>query len=297
MFAIHEIEMENQRSVFPRLFYFLAKQVSDACGRGGEGAVREAVRSFAAERGKKLRQAHRTAGLKQNVKSYQLASDTLVDTRRREKYLALNEEVCLKEVYTCPYAGIWLQYGGWEIGKWYCEEMEKARFEAYTNGAGQMHLSQMLTEERNNHCRFSMYYREANISPEEAKESFTENKHTPADTAEIDEHFYLSDGNICLMLYYKMYAAAVSHFGGTGHCAVAEGLKRFSDDAVATMRSQAKRTLHPFNAGFAGKNFPLPLELSALPEAFDASQTEANALLEKHMLSRIRRELDTSDMN
>ena len=284
MFTIYEIEQENQQSVFPRLFYFLAKNIVATCGRGGEGAVREAVRDLGAKHGRELRGAHRNAGLKQNVKCYQCASDEATDTRKRQCVSILDEEVCVKEVYTCPWADIWQRYRCSEIGRWYCEEFEKAKFEAYTGGKGQMHLSQLLTEERNNHCRLAMYYRKANLTEKEAAEVFTENRHTPAREDDRTERFYRPAGELCRELYYAMYDAAARKFGDEGRCAVAAGLREFAADAITVLRDQARRTLHHCDAAFAKANFPLALENSgSTPE-----QAEADRMLERLLLFPMR---------
>ena len=286
MFAIHEIEMENTKSVFPRLFYFLAKNIAETCGRGGEGAVRAGVRAFATDRGRNLKQAHRTSGKLTNVKTYQCAPDQPRDTRQREKILQLHEEVCLKEVYTCPYADEWGRYNACDIGQWFCEEFEKARFEAYTEGVGQMHLSQSLTENRNNHCRLAMYYRKANISQAAAEEAFSEDRFQPAKESDWCEDFWLTESERCLGLYRSLYSAAVTSFGELGRCAVVAGLKEFAEDALQVMASQAKRTLRPCDVAFAEKNFPLDLV------AGGNNPDDAAALLEKHVLAVIRKKLD-----
>lgn len=291
MFTIDEIEQENRQSVFPRLFFFLAKNLTAVCGRGGEGAIREAVRETATKRGRKLKAAHRGAGQKQNVKSYQCASDEAADTRKRQRISTLNEEVCVKEIYTCPWADIWQQYRCGEIGRWFCEEFEKAKFEAYTGGKGQTHLSQLLTEERNNHCRLAMYYRRANIAPEEAQEVFTEDRHTAAGEADRTDRFCRPDGDLCLAFYRALYAAAARKFGEEGRCAVAAGLREFAADAMAVLRDQARRTLRSCDIAFAEKNFPLDLtDAGSCPE-----QAEADRLLEKLVLSPMRAALEQRD--
>ena len=293
MFTISEIERENQQSVFPRLFFFLAKNIRDACGRGGEGAVREAVREFAAKRGAQLKEAHRAAGCKQNVKSYQCASDELPDGRRQQTFQILNEEVCVKNIYTCPWANIWRQYPCGEIPRWFCEEYEKGKFQAYTLGKGQLHLSQLLPDPRNNHCRLAMYYRRANLSEEEARECFTEDRTSPAGQGDHTDTFSRPAGAFCLDFYRELYAVVSRRFGGEGRCALAAGLREFSRDAVRVLRSHARRTLHPCDQAFAKKNFPFPLEAGAF--TFAPEEKDAFQMLEGMALSPIRSSLEHRD--
>ena len=111
MFTIHEIETENKLSVFPRFYAALASSIRSVCGDRGEGAVRQAIRLYAARQAGALCSAHKAAGVKQNVKSYQCAGDCMIDSRERSYYQQLCEEVCIKEIYTCPFVQIWRQDG------------------------------------------------------------------------------------------------------------------------------------------------------------------------------------------
>ena len=69
MFTIHEIETENKLSVFPRFYAALASSIRSVCGDRGEGAVRQAIRLYAARQAGALCSAHKAAGVKQNLKS------------------------------------------------------------------------------------------------------------------------------------------------------------------------------------------------------------------------------------
>ena len=292
MFTINEIERENQQSVFPRFFFFLAKSIRDVCGRSGEGAVREAVREFAAKRGVALRETHRSAGRKQNVQSYQCASDEIPDGRRQQVFQILNEEVCVKDIHSCPWANLWRQYPCGEIPRWFCEEYEKGKFEAYTIGKGQIHLSQLLPEPRNNHCRLAMYFRKANLSEEEGRECFSEDRTSPADPEDRTEAFYRSTGAFCLDFYRELYAVVSQRFGEEGLCAVAAGLKEFSQDAIRVLRDQAKRTLRPCDRNFAEKNFPFALEDRKPFSVFGPEEAAAGQMLEGMLLSPVRAALE-----
>lgn len=89
MFTIYEIERENQRSVFPRLFFFLAKNIVATCGRGGEGAVREAVRNLGAKCGKELREAHR----EQKKDTLPAVTNLNLEGNPRTKHLLIGTEI------------------------------------------------------------------------------------------------------------------------------------------------------------------------------------------------------------
>lgn len=61
MFTIHEIETENKLSVFPRFYAALASSIRSVCGDRGEGAVRQAIRLYAARQAGALCSAHKAA--------------------------------------------------------------------------------------------------------------------------------------------------------------------------------------------------------------------------------------------
>lgn len=293
MFTMNEIEDENKNSVFPRLFYFLAESLSSACGNAGESTVREAIRRYAAGSGTRLKEEHQKMGRKKNVKSYYCASDVPKDSRKRETILCLNEEVGLKEVYTCPYADIWKQYGASDIGNWFCEEYEKAKFEAYTERYGQAHLSSRLTCDKENHCRFSLYFRMANIPLEEAGSCFTEERHEAAVAEDYDNRFFMTSAKQCLMLYHTFYETTAERLGYDGICAIAQGLKALAHDVIAVMQTQAKHTLCRCDEEFAKRNFPLPLQITAKIYVEDQRHKDANAILQKHLLNPVYKKLES----
>lgn len=292
MFTIHEIETENKLSVFPRFYAALASSIRSVCGDRGEGAVRQAIRLYAARQAGALCSAHKAAGVKQNVKSYQCAGDCMIDSRERSHYQQLCEEVCIKEIYTCPFVQIWRQDGTCDVGRWYCEEYEKAKFEAYTHGLGQLHLSELLTEPRHNSCRFAMYYRLSNLSPAAAADAFTENRHAPAKVAEWTDQFRQTPGQQCLQLVRAMYDACGEEACGDGRRALAEGLRRFTASTLENLRSQAVRTLHACDGAFAARNFALPLDKK---NSIYDENTEADRMLAAYVLRPMRRALGMED--
>lgn len=293
MFTYQEIETENQKSVFPRLYANLAASVHSVCGSDGERAVRKAIRVYAQREGLALQAEHRKAGRKQNTRSYQCASDQMPDSRARIHWQELHEEVCIKEVYTCPFAQLWHLENANTVGRWYCEEYEKAKFEAYTNGLGQMHLSALLMEPRNNNCRFAMYYRLANLPPEMATDVFSEDRHRETVPEDWTDQFWHSPGWQCASLYYSFFDTCSELLGENGVRALALGLKVFADASLSAMRSQAVRTLHPCNAAFAEKNFSMPLDIhSELYQPAEETKQCANALLDSCALRVLRDGLD-----
>lgn len=293
MFTINEIAIENKRSFFPRIHYFLSRNLESVCGRKGEGIARAAVRNYAAACGDELRCMHEADGVKTNARSYYLASDKERDTRERGKCLFLDQEVCINEVYTCPYADIWDRYGASDYGIWFCEEFEKAKFESYTKGVGQMHLSSNMTEKRFNECRFAIYFRKANITEAEAAKCFDEDIRKHSETEAFSDKYYQDEGKQCFGLLCHYLAAAIDKCGEEGVCAVVAGLKELRKDAVDVLADQSVRTLRALDGTFAAENFPLPLDAgsdlykSSVCGVSDETAARAAELLERHLLTPI----------
>ena len=292
MFTISEIEIENKNDIFPKMYLFLARNIAITCGRGGEGAVREALRCYGAACGLALKKKHQEKNQKLNIKSYYCSSDLSIDTRKRENILRLNEEVCLKEIYTCPYADIWKRYEASSIGNWFCEEYEKAKFEAYTDGSGQAHLSSRLTCNTENNCRFSMYYRRANLSPKEAEKCFTNEIYKEAEITDYNDMFYISEAEKCLELYYAIFESAHKRFDHEGICAVANGLRALTEDLITTLRTQAAHTLHCYNSEFVKNNFSLPLLITDPIYIIVSQNTKAISILQNNLLDPIQKSLE-----
>ena len=94
------------------------------------------------------------------------------DPRVRGQEIFDEEDRQIWEIYTCPLADYWNRRDGGKLGSFYCEEYQYARLLAYTENVGQLNLSKELTCPRDNFCRFSLFFREANMSRERAKEAF-----------------------------------------------------------------------------------------------------------------------------
>ena len=294
MFTLNEIETENQSDFFPRLFIFLARSIFSTCGHGGEGAVRESVRQFGAERGLLLRDKHIDAGIKTNVKSFYCVSDSACDFRMRSNMLRLNEEVCLREIYTCPYADLWGHYNACDIGLWFCEEYERSMFLAYTSGKGQAHLSARLTCPRENHCRFSMYYRKANVDPVIIERCFSYNITEDARTSEYDDRFHLTIGESCARLYFSILDVTQKRFGNEGECAVANGLRELAAEEARVLQRQARHTLNRCDEEYVIRNFPI--SLCATDESFltNCKNDAAIHLLQINLLDPLKKLLGLS---
>lgn len=288
MYNIKELALSHQQDVLSLLYIHLAASIADNCGRHGEGAVREAVRRFARDRGCELAQKHRSQGIKTNLKNlYNRGYDLIDDPRTRRAVLRDGQDIRLWEVYTCPMAELWSKAGKSNIGMWYCEECQRSLIDGYTNGKGQTNLSMMLTCSEDNHCRFSVYYRAANTDGEQRRQSFEdkpgENRLPPEDSIS----FKAAMNVLCIKLCYYMVEISKEYFGDEGLCAVAQGLKSLASELAAIIRKNADATGSLLNAGYIEENFPLSLDSSteALWRKYGAN--EARHLVQLHLLDAV----------
>ena len=262
MYNIDEIKVQNQQDCWSMMYMYIARGIMDVCGRAGEGVIREAVRRYGMDRGAAMKERLEKAGFKTNLKTlFTIGSDCTVDPRFRENLLREDEQVRLWEVYTCPLADFWKEYGEEDLGHYFCEQCTHACVKAFTDGKAQTNLSKKLTH-GNNFCRFSVYYRPANLDPDKRGASF----------AEFDPGYQEPDPSVLkpveakasinlnmLKLYYYLLEVATERFGNEGASAVAQGLQGFAEDCAEMMKVKAEHTLKQPDAEFLGLNFPMAL--------------------------------------
>lgn len=294
MYTYTDIKLQNQQDAFSAMYLCIARSITDLCGRRtGERVLREACRRAGRASGLKQRQRLRRAGVKTNLHNlYHCGQDFVEDPRVRGQEIFDEEDRQIWEVYTCPLADFWNRRGGGKLGSFYCEEYQYARVLAYTEGVGQLNLSKELTCPRDNFCRFSLYFREANMSRERAKESFAhcDPGYEPPKDLPADVSFGEGIRDMTISIYSYILETAEEICGHEGVCAVAEGLKQWTQEAISAMRVQAEHTLCPLDADFAAKNFPLALDASGDP-AWEPYGDQARDLMQRLVLTPIAAEL------
>lgn len=288
MYNIKELALSHQQDVLSLLYINLAASIADNCGRHGEGAVREAVRRFARDRGLELAQKHRSLGIKTNLKSlYNMGYDLIDDPRTRRALLHEEQDARLWEIYTCPMAELWGKVGKSNIGMWYCEECQRSLIDGYTNGKGQTNLSMMLTCPEDNHCRFSVYYRAANTDAEQKQQSFEDKPVENILPSEDSISFKAGMNAICIKLCYYMVEVSKEYFGAEGLCAVAQGLRSLASELAARIRKNADATGSLLNAEYIKENFPLSLDSSKDTLWSKYGANEARHLVQLHLLDAV----------
>ena len=275
------------------LYLHLARSLSECCGRGAEGAVREAVRRMGREWGSEIRKKHVDAGLKTNLRSlYNEGLEYRTDPRMCEDLIAESEEVRLWEVRTCPLADLWNKAGAGDRGLWYCEEFQRGLLSGYTDGRGQMNQSTFLTCRRDNHCRFSAYLRPANLEGSRRRESFAFPGEAPSTPTPLKEADFGEGIRVqFIRLYHSLLAVAKERHGDEGVRAVALGLRRLADELAPTMRRHAEHTLNPCDGAFMKLNFPIALDTSEDDLWRQYGENDAPQLMQINLLDRLKKQL------
>lgn len=291
MYTYTDIKLQNQQDAFSAMFLYVSRNILRLCGeRTGEGVVREAVRRAGRASGRRQMERLRAAGVKTNLYNlFSCGRDFTEDPRMREKAVFDEEDRQIWEVYTCPLADFWNRRGGGKLGSFYCEEYQYARVLAFTEGVGQLNLSKELTCPRDNFCRFSLYFREANMTPQRAKETFAHCDPGYQAPAELpaDAAFGAGVRDMTISIYCHLVEVARERCGREGVCAVAEGLKEWSAQALEALHTQAVHTLCPLDHTFAEKNFPLPLHIGEEEAWAPYPDPEARKMMQNLVLDPI----------
>jgi hypothetical protein len=141
--------------LYSLLYIFMAKEFIDSFGKEGEEALRKAIRNYAHERGKRLRERHEAQGLPITVKTLFEHYDLPPDSRFRRNPIELTDHTRYSETLVCPYAEIWAELGLSHLGLIYCMEFHQAMWEAYIPDII-VELPKTLTK-GNEKCRFEVY--------------------------------------------------------------------------------------------------------------------------------------------
>ncbi|MCD8370152.1 MAG: L-2-amino-thiazoline-4-carboxylic acid hydrolase [Clostridiales bacterium] len=290
MYTYADIKLQNKQDAFSAMFMYVSRSILTLCGvRTGEGIIREAVRRAGRASGRRQLERFQETGVKANLHQlYHSGLDYVEDPRVRSREIFDEEDRQIWEVYTCPLADFWNRHGEGKLGSFYCEEYQYARILAYTEGKGQLNLSNVLTCPRDNFCRFSAYFREANMTPERAKETFA-HCDPGYQEPETPENVSFDEGirNMTISVYCHLLETARERCGQEGVCAVAEGLKHWAAQAIEAMQIQALHTLKPLDAEFVEKNFPLSLDAASDPGCQICSDPVARELMQSLVLTPI----------
>ncbi len=277
MYNFNEIKQQNMQDAFSEMYRCLAESIMDRLGdMPGETVLREGIRRAGRDSGRRMLERVRSNGLSTNLKNLYAegVTDRVDDPRVRGAVIVDEDDRRIWEIYSCPMAHLWNTNGASRAGSFFCEEFEYARVLAYTEGKGQLNLSNTLTCKRDDFCLFAAFFREANMTPERAEESREKTREKSREKSFMESgkksgtespaaafspvSFEESIRRLTASVYYYILEAAEDLYGEAGVSAVAEGLRKWGSSAVKALGIQAEHTLKPMDAVFVRKNFPVP---------------------------------------
>lgn len=302
MYNLDEIKLQNQQDCFSRMYMELANSICESAGKKAEGIIREAVRRYGADRGIELKEKHLNNSIKTNLLSlFKESCECSDDPRFRRNIIEQNEQVRLWEIYTCPMADLWNKAGKSKLGSFYCEECTHALVNAYTDGKGQTNLSNILTCKRDNFCRFSVYFRPANLNEEKRKLCFDDTENTDEKSTDIMsdenkafmlEEFKQNINSMFIKLYYYLLEVSKERLFDEGVCAIALGLRNLAEFIIDFIIMKAENTGNIADKEFIYKNFPLNIDSDDEPLWEKYSKNDAKKLIDINFLIPLKKKLN-----
>lgn len=261
MYSYGEIQFQNQQDCFNALLLTLFRNLMSVMGRKGETIIRRAVQNFGFYLGKKAEEKITAEGKLPNLKEAALQEDIFIDPRFRIFPIRVRQQELWAEVHTCPIADYMKNQGASDIGLMFCEEFCHAYFKGYSGGKAQANLSKTLMSSFDNHCRFSIYYRPANLDAADREKVFDLN--TTQEEAVLPPrgmlHSTESLQEAYLLLYGCLYDMAEDIGGMEGLCAVAMGLRELAGNQKAALEKWAEARRRECDEAFIEENFPVSL--------------------------------------
>ncbi len=262
MYSYTEIPFQNMQDCLSSLFLTLGKQIMEVMGRKGETVIRKAVQSFGVSLGEETREKLKQEGKRQSLKELAEQKELFLDPRFRILPIRTRQQELWAEVHTCPIADYMKAQGGAEIGLMFCEEFCHAFFKGYTDGKAQANLSKVLMGAYDNHCRFSIYYRPANLEAGKRDQVF--DPETTEQEADLPDQRLLHNTEWMQKLYLRLYASlyeeAAQLGGREGICAIALGLRRLSVKQKEDLEKWAQARRMTCDAQFIENNYPVRLD-------------------------------------
>lgn len=254
-----DLEIANYQDAWAKLYLHLARAVTRDFGIDGEQLLRVAVRQFGIDRGLAQRRDHLAAGLKINMENLFGKGDLPGDPRFRRNKIKLTAQERFSETLVCPIASMWREMDGLALGRLYCEEFHHAKFGAYAPKS-QTNLSQTLTQEGDQFCRFSVYLRPGNMDAEERREAFAEfdPDFRPEKVRELPP-VTAHDGftMLCVRIVQNIAHVFLERYGEAGEASLRAAIRAFGEDFSAFLKARAGSLNKPFDLAFARANSPV----------------------------------------
>lgn len=259
-----ELQIENYQDSWSKLYLHLAKNITETFGIEGEVALREGIRNFGIDRGDALREKHKETGLKINLYNLFTYGDLPGDPRFRRNKINLNPQERFSETLVCPIANMWIDMNEKKLGRIYCEEFHHAMYGTYAKKA-QINLGQTLTQDGDNHCRFSIYLKPANMSEDERKNSFEE--FDPEYNHENIKEYNMPNARdgfnmLCIKIYYNLVSTVLSKFGDEAIDPIKKATKDFAADIIKLLEEKSEALAQNMDKKFFEMNCPINMDIN-----------------------------------
>ncbi|MDR1732211.1 MAG: L-2-amino-thiazoline-4-carboxylic acid hydrolase [Synergistaceae bacterium] len=155
------------------LYRQIAESLEESFGMRGRAVLREGVRQYAALLGREKRAFLEKCGLKTSLKTAaNLRGPFPVGVRTDKEWIEHTEQQLFVNIVRCPHAELWNQREKRHLGQLWCEEFYPAYFHSAIGDAVQINMTRVLTNPGDEHCRFSVYLRPANLDLPDRKRCF-----------------------------------------------------------------------------------------------------------------------------
>lgn len=243
--------VEQQAFFWVSIYYYMAKAAIDRHGLEGERVVRQAIRDYGHERGRRRRNRVLKKGLDINLVSLFTNGDLNGDDRFQtdESRNILTEETRRHFVTRCPDAEMWERLGGLDIGAIYCEEIHHYLYGCFDD-AVQVNLCETLTN-GGDICRFFINLRKANIKPQ------AEDDYIPQPWEDCEPDGIACNFTMFSLFYYHLASAIRNKLDEK---TVLSGIENFAVQRGIRLRELARRNGRELSARSLVENGDLFLD-------------------------------------
>lgn len=170
-------DIRNCIDAWALLYSCIAQALDQKFGADGRSVLRRSIRGYAAERGSRRKDELRAESLSVDLRNLCTAGcDFPIDHRTEVEWIKTAPQELFANVAHCPMAKLWADTGVSDLGCIYCEEFYHAYFKSALFHKVQVNLTQMMTHERDELCRFSLYLRPANLDETQRAVCFREGR-------------------------------------------------------------------------------------------------------------------------
>lgn len=240
------------------LYKNLACCVLDRWGKMGESAVRKAVHLCGERMGTLEREKQTAQGRRSNLAAcFSQPQMVLPDPRFQIKWQLFNEQEAVFDVLSCPIRDLLTERGGSGALLLFCEEHLHGCIMGYTETVGQCCLAEDFAFPGECSCRFSCYFRPANLPPDSRELRFSSGplaEEAAPGTYAVDPNAEVRITRWASILVDSFLRESVKIHDSGAVCAVASGLKAAAGETISYCRSLCAAVHRNLDDDFVKRN-------------------------------------------